>query len=80
MQTKIIWQQSSQKSNSTDNLALISQCWYGLANKDITLAQQLIPASGELDQINWEKQRFDEFFTLNNPQIRGIALRKQIRT
>lgn len=74
MQTKIIWQQNSQKSENADNLALISQWWSSLANKDVTLAQRLIPTSGELDQINWEKQRFDEFFTVNNPQIRGITV------
>ncbi len=74
MQTKIIWQQNSQKSDNPENLAFISQWWSSLGNKDVTLAQRLIPASGELDQINWEKQRFDEFFTLNNPQIRGITL------
>ncbi len=74
MQTKIIWQQSSQKPDNPDNLASIGQWWSSLANKDVTLAQRLIPANGELDQIDWEKQRFDEFFTINNPQIRGITV------
>ncbi len=74
MQTKIIWQQNSQKPDNADNLAFISQWWSSLANKDVTLAQRLIPDNGALDQINWEKQRFDEFFTLTNPQIRGITV------
>lgn len=74
MQTKIIWQQNSQKPDNPDNLALISQWWSNLANKDVNLAQRLIPANGELDRIDWEKQRFDEFFTINNPQIRGITV------
>ena len=74
MQTKIIWQQNSQKADNTDNLAFISQWWSSLANKDVTFAQRLIPADGALDKINWDKQRFDEFFTLNNPQIRGITV------
>lgn len=74
MQTKIIWQQNSQNPDNPDNLALISQWWSNLANKDVTLAQRLVPDNGALDQINWDKQRFDEFFTLKNPQIRGITV------
>ena len=74
MQTKIIWQQNSQKADNTDNLAFISQWWSSLADKDVTFAQRLIPSDGGLDKINWDKQRFDEFFTLTNPQIRGITV------
>lgn len=74
MQTKIIWQQGSQKPDNTDNLALISQWWSSLANKGVTFAQRVIPADGALDQINWDTQRFDEFFTLNTPQIRGNTI------
>jgi hypothetical protein len=74
MQSKIIWQQNSPQPDNADNLAAISQWWSSLANKDVTLAQRLIPANGELNQINWETQRFDEFFVISNPQIRGITL------
>ncbi|WP_009632873.1 hypothetical protein [Synechocystis sp. PCC 7509] len=74
MQTKVIWQQNSQQPDNTDNLALISQWWSSLANQGITFAQRLIPDNGALDQINWETQRFDEFFPIANPQIRGITL------
>ena len=54
MQTKIIWQQNSQKADNTDNLAFISQWWSSLANKDVSFAQRLIPADGALDKINWD--------------------------
>lgn len=74
MQSKIIWQQSSHKPDNADNLAFISQWWSSLANKQVTLAQRLIPQDGELDAINWEPQRFDEVFDLKNPQIRGITV------
>lgn len=74
MQTKLIWQQNSQQPDNTDNLAFISQWWSSLANKNVTLAQRLIPDNGALDQINWEEQRFDESFTIVNPQIRGITI------
>lgn len=74
MQGKIVWQQNSNKPENANNLAFISQWWSSLANKEIALAQRLIPQSGEVDELNWEPQRFDEVFELQNPQIRGITL------
>lgn len=74
MQGKIIWQQGSNKPENLSNLALISQWWSSLANQEVCFAQRLIPQSGEVDEINWEPQRFDEVFELKNPEIRGITL------
>lgn len=74
MQGKIIWQQGSGKPENLDNLALISQWWRSLANKEVIFAQRLIPQSGEVEELNWEKQRFDEVFELKNPDVRGITL------
>lgn len=74
MQGKLVWQQGSTKPENASTFAYISQWWTGLANKEITLAQRLIPQSGEVDELNWEPQRFDEVFELKNPQIRGITL------
>lgn len=74
MQGKIIWQQSSTKPENASNLALISQWWSSLANKEVTFAQRMIPQSGETDELNWERQRFDEVFDLKNPEIRGITV------
>lgn len=74
MQGKIIWQQGSNKPENLNNLADISQWWTSLANKDVTLAQRMIPQIGEVDELNWEPQRFDEVFEIQNPEIRGITL------
>ena len=74
MQGKIVWQQSSTKPENPSNFAFITQWWTNLANKEITFAQRLIPQNGEVDELNWEPQRFDEVFELKNPQIRGITL------
>ena len=74
MQGKIVWQQGSNKPENLDNFNLISQWWSSLTNKDVTLAQRLIPQTGEVDQLNWEQQRFDEVFEIQNPEIRGITL------
>lgn len=74
MQGKIIWQLSSTKPENPNNLALISQWWRSLADQKITFAQRMIPQSGEVDELNWEIQRFDEVFELKNPDLRGITL------
>ena len=74
MQGKIVWQQNSTKPENPSNFALISRWWTTLANKEIILAQRLIQQSGEVDELNWEPQRFDEVFELKNPEIRGITL------
>ncbi len=74
MHGKIIWQQGSGKPENLNNLALISQWWQSLANKDVTLAQRLIPQTGAIDEINWQPQRFDEVFEIQNPEVRGITL------
>lgn len=74
MQGKIVWQQGSGKLDNLDNLALIRQWWQSLANKEVIFAQRLIPQTGEVEELNWEKQRFDEAVELKNPDIRGITL------
>lgn len=74
MNKKITWQIKAENPDNLTNLQLISQWWSNLADKPVKLAQRLIPDSGNPDDINWETQRFDEEFTLNSPQLRGITL------
>lgn len=74
MTTTIIWQQNSNNPDNADNFASISQWWSSLNGKEISLAQRIIPESGNLDEIDWEIQRFDEKLTLINPEIRGITV------
>lgn len=74
MQDKMVWQQGSTNPENVSNFTFISQWWTGLANKEITLAQRLMPQSGEVDKLDWQPQRFDEVFEMRNPQIRGITL------
>ena len=74
MQAKTIWQQGSSKPENLNNLAVISQWWRSLANKEVTFAQRLIPQTGQVDEISWEPQRFDEVFEIKNPDVRGITL------
>ncbi len=74
MQGKIVWQQSSTNPENASNLVFLSQWWSNLANKKIAFLHRLIPESGEISEVNWEPQRFDEVFELKTPEIRGITL------
>lgn len=74
MQIKAIWQQGSPDASNADNFAAIQQWWMGLSGKEIRWQQRLIPENGDLTQLNWDPQRFDEAFVLTNPEVRGITL------
>jgi hypothetical protein len=74
MQATTIWQQGSDNPDNGNNLAIIKQWWTNLNDKKITWRQRIIPQSGNVSELNWEPQRFDEAFKLQTPQIRGITL------
>lgn len=74
MQVRTVWQLGSDDPKNAESFATIHQWWSDLANKEITWRQRLIPATGDLSDLNWENQRFDEVFLLKTPQIRGITL------
>lgn len=74
MQPSIVWQQGSNNPANADNFATISQWWTSLNGKKIAWRQRLIPQSGDLGEIDWEPQRFDEVCELQFPQVRGITL------
>ncbi len=71
---KIIWQQNSDNPDNGANFSSICQWWSSLNDKEVTLAQRLIPDSQNIAQISWENQRFDEQFKIVAPEIRGITL------
>jgi hypothetical protein len=70
----LIWQQNSSQSDNGDNLAAIAQWWSNLAGKEVAWQQRLIPASGNLEELDWQPQKFDEQLILETPQVRGITL------
>lgn len=71
---KITWQQDSSSASNLESLATIARWWSDLNGQEITFAQRLIPATGNLEEIEWEMQKFDEKFVLQSPQIRGITV------
>ncbi len=74
MQAKITWQQGSDNPDNGNNFATIKQWWESLNDKKIAWRQRLIPQSGNVSELNWEPQRFDEVFKLQSPKILGITL------
>ena len=74
MKLKTIWQLGSNNPDNPNNLDTIRQWWAALADKEITWRQRLIPANGDITELDWEPQRFDEIFEIAQPDIRGITL------
>lgn len=70
----IIWQQEGNNPQNPENLAAIAGWWSKLNHKEITWQQRLIPPSGNPEDADWENQRFDEEFAIEQPQLRGITL------
>ncbi|MEM7756587.1 MAG: hypothetical protein AAF298_00445 [Cyanobacteria bacterium P01_A01_bin.40] len=74
MTNNLIWQQNNQEPDNVNNLDEIAQWWSNLAGQTITWQQRLIPSSGDLQELDWEPQKFDEQFSLDSSQLRGITL------
>jgi hypothetical protein len=74
MQLTTVWQQGSANLDNPNNFAMIQQWFATLNGKEITWRQRLIPPTADVREIDWESQRFDEIFTVSNPEIRGITL------
>jgi hypothetical protein len=74
MATTIIWQQGSDNPDNRGNFEKICQWWDSLTGKEITFAQRLIPQNNNIEEIDWQEQRFDETFLLKSSEIRGITL------
>lgn len=74
MSSLITWKQNGTNPENMDNLTLISEWWEKLHLQEVLWQQRLIPINGNLDQIDWSGQRFDERLALQKPQIRGITL------
>lgn len=74
MTSKIIWQQGSNNPNNGENFNILCQWWGNLKGKQIAFAQRLVPNDNNIEAIDWENQRFDESFTIQTSEIRGITL------
>ena len=74
MLTDLVWQQNSSNPNNADNLATIASWWSSLDGKEIAWQQRLIPESGDINQIDWSPQKFDEKFVIQAPQLRGLTI------
>lgn len=74
MVTPLLWQNANPNPNNLENFQIISQWWQDLNLKEVFWQQRLIPDTGSLEDINWEQQGFDEKFSIQMPQIRGITL------
>ncbi|OLP19689.1 hypothetical protein BST81_03870 [Leptolyngbya sp. 'hensonii'] len=74
MQARLVWQYGSSNPENGDHLAAIGQWWSKLNGQEITWQQRVLTPMGDVSELNWDPQRFDEKFVLTTPEIRGITL------
>lgn len=74
MSNKIIWQKGSSNPDNSANFDQIVHWWDSLTAQEISFAQRLIPDNLNIEDINWQEQRFDATFLVKSSQIRGITL------
>ncbi|WP_071515373.1 hypothetical protein [Geitlerinema sp. PCC 9228] len=71
---QVVWEYGSNHADNRNNFDTIRQWWQSLEGKEVTWQQRVLPTSRNLEDIDWERQRFDETLVLAQPQIRGITL------
>ena len=74
MNNFLIWQQNSDDLNNADNLKAIARWWSDLKGNEVSWQQRLIPPNGDLNDIDWQSQKFDNKFVIQATQLRGITL------
>ncbi|MGD1921982.1 MAG: hypothetical protein ACFCAD_25675 [Pleurocapsa sp.] len=74
MNNILVWQQNSSDVQNGDNLSKIASWWSDLNGKEVNWQQRLISTSGDLQDIDWQPQKFDEKFVLQTTQLRGVTL------
>jgi hypothetical protein len=70
----ITWQSGNSNPESVENFETIRQWWRSLSGKEIVLRQRILSTTGDVRELDWEPQRFDETFAIANPDVRGITL------
>ena len=74
MKNLLVWQRDSNDLSNSDNLKAIARWWSNLNGKEISWQQRLIPPNGDLSNIDWQPQKFDEKLVIYATQLRGITL------
>lgn len=74
MNHNLVWQQNSTQPDNQDNLQAIAQWWSSLAGKEVVWQQRLLPSDGNLADVDWQPQKFDDRFAIEAPQLRGITI------
>lgn len=74
MESKIVWQYGSSNPENGNYLDELRQWWSDLNEREISWQQRILPPSGDVGELDWETQRFDEVFAPKAPEIRGITL------
>jgi hypothetical protein len=74
MQPSIIWSAGGNTPENPAHLDEIRHWWQQLRDRKIFWQQRILPADAHPQELDWQPQRFDEVFAIQNPDLRGITL------
>ncbi len=74
MATQTIWQAGQADADNINALAAVQQWWSRLQGQKILWQQRLLEGTTSADQLNWDRQRFDEDLQLDSSELRGVTL------
>lgn len=74
MDSKLTWQYGSEHPENSANLDAIRQWWSKLSGKTVLWQQRIVPDGEDVEQLDWESQRFDERFAIAEPELKGITV------
>lgn len=72
MEPIVFWQPGTPEGET--KLAQIKEWWESLRGKNILWQQRPLTPDQDIDQVNWEFQKFDEEFMPHQTELRGITL------
>jgi hypothetical protein len=74
MEPKIVWEYGSHQPENGNNLDTIRQWWQKLQGQEVTWRQRLLTGDKSPEDLDWDPQRFDETFSIQKTDLRGITL------
>jgi hypothetical protein len=74
MQPSIIWHAGGNNPENPSYLDEIRRWWQQLRDRKVFWQQRMLPEGGHPQELDWQPQRFDEVFAIQNPDLRGITL------
>ncbi len=67
------WLYGSNDPENAVHFETIRQWWVSLTGKSVTWRQRLLDRATDPQTLDWDAERFDDEFTIQGPEVRGIT-------